>query len=377
MVQLEEIKQFVINKTRRNAERFGDKLPHCADNEHYNFVEDCFWVGGFWTGQNYLCYEMSRDESFIEYARRSKHRFVKRLYDDRHTTDHDLGFLFSLSAIADYKLTGNPEFRQIGIDAADTLATRFNDKGKFIQAWNVWEPGEAFSEENRGRLIIDCMYNLPLLFWASEETGDSRYREIAIAQADTCAKTIVRPDYTTYHTYLFNPDTGAPLGGRTFQGHVDESCWSRGQSWAIGGYTHAYRYTGDPRYLDIAKRCADVYIRRLEADLIPMWDFTFQGGLNDEPRDTSAAAVTAASFLELARHLEGEESAYYRNLAERMVNNLYEFYSTKDMPEYEGLLREATAHKPHNSGIRASLTYGDYYFAEAVARLSGDTVVYW
>ncbi|WP_127490699.1 glycoside hydrolase family 88 protein [Paenibacillus glycanilyticus] len=377
MIPLQEIRQFILDKTKANASKFGDKLPHCADEDSYNFVDNCFWVGGFWTGLNYLCYEMSGDQSFIENARRSKHRFVKRLYDDRHTTDHDLGFLFSLSAVADYKLTRNAESRRIGIDAANTLADRFNEKGRFLQAWNVWTPGDPFSEENRGRLIIDCMYNLPLLFWAAEETGDSRYRDIAIAQADTCSTTIVRPNFTTFHTYLFNPETGDPIGGRTFQGYADESCWSRGQAWAIGGYTHAYRYTGDKRYLEIAQRCADVYIERLEEDLIPMWDFTFRGDKSGEPRDTSAAAVTAASLLEMASHMDEAESVYYKDLATRMVNNLYSIYSTKDEPGHEGLLKEATSHKPHDSGIRSSLIYGDFYFAEAVARLQGQTVIYW
>ncbi|MFC4778785.1 glycoside hydrolase family 88 protein [Paenibacillus sp. GCM10023252] len=377
MNNLEEIQSFIVAKTKENASRFEDKLPHATDDGRYHFMEDGFWVGGFWTGLTYLSYELSGDRSFLSAADRFKHRFIKRLYQDRHTTDHDLGFLFSLSFVADYKLTGNKQSRQVGLDAAAALADRFNDKGKFIQAWNVWTPGDAFSEGNRGRIIIDCMYNLPLLFWASEETGDPRYREIAIAQADTCLGTIVRPDYTTYHTYLFNPETGEPIGGRTFQGYADDSCWSRGQSWAIGGYAHAYRYTGDVKYLEAAKSCAKVYIDRLEEDLVPKWDFHFHGYENDEPRDTSAAAITAASLLEIAKHVPQEERAYYSDLAERIVENLYQFYSTKDEPEHEGLLKEATAHKPKNSGINVSLIYGDYYFAEAVARLANRTVIYW
>ncbi len=377
MENLHEIQQFILNKTRKNALRFGDQLPHATDDGKYHFMDNGFWVGGFWTGINYLCYELTQDKAFIDYARSSKHRFVKRLYEDTHTTDHDLGFLFSLSSVAEYKLTEDAAARRIGIDAAKALANRFNEKGEFIQAWNVWKEGDPFSEENRGRIIIDCMYNLPLLFWASDETGDSRFKEIAIKQANTCLGTIIRPDYTTYHTYLFNPETGEPIGGRTFQGFADESCWSRGQSWAIGGYAHAYRYTGDRTYLEVAKRCAQVYIDRLEEDLIPMWDFTFQGSKNGEPRDTSAAAVTAASLLEIAEHVEPEEKAYYTDLAKRMVQNLYELYSTKDEPENEGLLKEATGHKPQHSNINVSLIYGDYYFMEAVARLAGKTIIYW
>ncbi|QGQ98410.1 glucuronyl hydrolase [Paenibacillus psychroresistens] len=377
MEKLQEIKQFVLAKTKGNALKFGDKLPHSTEQGKYTFMDNGFWVGGFWTGLNYLCYEMSKDSSYMEFARSSNHRFTKRLYEDRQTTDHDLGFLFSLSSVADYKLTNNQEARKVGIDAADELIGRFHEVGQYIQAWNVWTPGDPFSEENRGRIIIDCMYNLPLLFWASEETGDPKYKNVAIAQAETCAKSIIRPDYTTYHTYIFDSETGEPKYGKTFQGHADESCWSRGQAWALGGYTHAYRYTGNMAYLKIAKQCAQVFIDRLEEDLIPMWDFTFQGGKEGETRDTSAAAIAAASFLELAKHVPAAEQAYYHDLAKRIVFNLYEFYSTKNDPENEGLLKEATAHKPKNSGINVSLIYGDYYFAEAVARLLNETVVYW
>lgn len=378
METLQDIGQFIVNKTRRNAKLYGDKLPHAAERGKYGFMEDGSWVGGFWTGLNWLCYEMTGEEEFEAAARRSEHRFVKRLYEDRETTDHDLGFLFCLSSVADYKLTGSNEARRIAVDAAGVLADRFNEKGKFIQAWNVWTPGDSFSEMNRGRMIIDCMYNLPLLFWASEETGDDRYKNIAIAHADTCAETIVRGDFTTFHTYLFNPDTGERIGGRTHQGHADHSCWSRGQSWAIGGYAYAYKYTKNSRYLELAKKLSQVFLAELEDDLVPMWDFEFKGQTSGgEPRDTSAAAIAAASFLEIASHLAEEEAKLYRDVAERIVKNLYRDYSTKEEPEHEGLLKEATGHKPKGTAVHSSLIYGDYYFAEAVARLIDKTIVYW
>ncbi|GLX67786.1 glycoside hydrolase family 88 protein [Paenibacillus glycanilyticus] len=375
--RLREIQAFILEKTRQNANRFGDKLPHATVNGQYDFMDNGFWVGGFWTGLLWLAFEATGDAAWAEAARRSRNRFTKRLYEERETTDHDLGFLFSLSSVADYRLTGDQAARQHALDAAEALAERFNPPGNYIQAWNVWTPGDPFSEENRGRIIIDCMYNLPLLFWASEETGDDKYREIAIAQADTCAKTIVRPDRTTFHTYLFDPESGEPLRGKTHQGYADDSCWSRGQTWAIGGYAHAYRYTRKPEYMQLAKELAQVYIDRLEDDLVPMWDFAFAGGQEGEPRDTSAGAIAAASFLEMASLLPEEEGAYYRRLAERIVESLYENYSTKDEPKQEGLLKEATGHKPADSNINVSLIYGDYYFAEAVARLLGETEVYW
>jgi len=174
---LPTIQSFILAKTRRNADRFGDRLPHATADGRYEFMDDGFWVGGFWTGLAWLCSELSGEGVYADIARRSRQRFLKRLYENRETTDHDLSFLFSLSSVADYKLTGSAEARQTALDAAKVLADRFHPRGRFIQAWNVWTPGDPFSEANRGRIIIDCMYNLPLLFWASEETGDSRRSE--------------------------------------------------------------------------------------------------------------------------------------------------------------------------------------------------------
>lgn len=374
--QIQQAKSLILQKTRNNIPKFGDRLPTSTASGKYQFAEDGFWVGGFWTGLNWLCYELSGEASFAEAARASKLRFTKRLYEEPETLDHDIGFLYMPTFVADYQLTGSQEARSIALTAADRLKERFNEKGRFIQAWNVWNPGEPFSEENRGRIIIDCMYNLPLLFWASEEMGDKTYRRIAAAHADTCANTIIRPDYTTYHTFVFDPDSGKPKYGQTHQGYADDSCWARGQTWAIGGYTYAYKYTRDPKYLELARKLSDVYMDRVEEDFVPLWDFSVPIR-EAAPRDTSAAAIAAASLLELAEHVAGEEGARYRDFAVHTVNSLIHSYTTRDMPEQEGLLVEATGHHPEGKDINCSLIYGDYYFAEAVSRLLGVSKGYW
>lgn len=376
MLPLEEMRQFIIDKTRSNAVKFGDRMPTASHDGKYAFAEDGFWVGGFWTALCTLCYQWTGEESFLEASRASQHRLTKRLYERPGSLDHDIGFLYQLSFVADYKATGSVEARKVALDAADVLAARFNERGGFINAWNVWKPGETFSENNRGRIIADCMYNLPFLFWASEETGDTRYREIAMAHADVNERTIVRPDFTTYHTYLFDPETGAPRKGETHQGFADESCWSRGQAWTIGGYAHSYRYTCKREYLDLACKLSDVFVERLESDLVPMWDFDLPSK-EGEPRDTSAASIAAASMLELAKHLEPQESKRYSDLATRIVQSLYSSYTTQNKPEEEGLLIEACGNKPKNADLVGALIYGDYYLAEAVARLSGTQNLYW
>ncbi len=376
MLDLNEMKQFILDKTKDNAMNFKDKLPFYSEDGKYTFNEYGGWTGGFWCGLNFLCYEMSKDKFYIEAARASRHRFVERLYEKPESLDHDIGFLYGLSCVADYKITGDEKAKKIALDAADALIARYNETGKFIQAWNVRTPGDPFSEENRGRIIIDCMYNLPFLFWATEVTGDEKYKRVAVGHADTCAKYIIRSDYTSFHCYIFDPDTGKPKCGKTYQGYADDSCWSRGQSWAIGGFTYAYAYTGDKKYLEIAKKCADVFIDLLEDDNVPMWDFKLPDK-DGEERDTSAGATAAASMLELSKHVADDERNYYVDCAKKILESLYSNYSTKDMADEQGLLLHGCGHKPKNKMVDCSLIYGDYYFAEAVARLLDDTVRYW
>lgn len=374
IIPLKEIENFILTKTKQNGVKFKDKLPSSTVGGKYNFLEDGGWVGGFWPGQNYLCYELSGDKKYLDNARSSKNRFSKRLYQNQKSLDHDIGFLYSLTYVADYKLTGNADAKRMALDAADILSKRFNEKGKYIQAWNSWDSKDP--NHNRDRMIIDTMYNLPILFWAAKETGNENYKRIAIAHADTTAEYIVRDDFSSFHTYYFNPDTGEPREGKTHQGARDDSCWARGQAWAIGGFTYAYKYTGDKKYLTIAENMAKYFINALEPDYVPMWDFKLNSKVG-EPRDTSAAAIAASSMLELSEHVSPESKAYYVDTAKKILNSLYKDYSSKDKPDYEGLLLHATGNKPGNKDIDVSLIYGDYYFAEAVARLVKTIKIYW
>jgi unsaturated chondroitin disaccharide hydrolase len=376
MLTLDEMRLFILEKTKQNAENFGDRMPTATDGGAYKFADDGFWVGGFWTGLNTICFQWTGDLDYLQAARASQHRLIKRLYESPHTLDHDTGFLYHLSFVADYVATGSQEARKIALDAAALLAQRYNSKGKFIQSWNVWKPGDAFSENNRGRIIVDSMYNLPLLFWAAKETGNEQWKWIAEDHADVCAATLVRPDYTTFHTYVFDPESGEPKFGQTHQGYADGSCWSRGQSWAIGGYAHAYRYTGNQAYLDMAKRLTDLFLQSLESDLVPMWDFSLPSK-EGQPRDASAAAIAAAGILEIARHAADSERVYYKREATRILGSLYSHYSTRNMPDQQGLIIHACGNKPKDADVDGSLIYGDFYFAEAVSRLSGDVGVYW
>ncbi len=365
-----EIIEFITSKTHSNAEQFTDRFPFCTVNGKYTFRDDGFWTGSFWCGINYVLSSIQKNPVFIDYARAPQYRLKERMDCYKETLDHDIGMLFSLSYVADYKLTGNEESKEIALQAAKLLSQRYHEKGQFIQAWPVWDEKDAFCRENSGRFIADCMYNLPLLFWASSVTGDRLYATIAENHAKTTAKYLIRADFTAYHTFVMDPETGLPRYGKTFQGYAGSSCWSRGQGWLLGGYAYAYRYTGYEDFLKIAMKCADVFIQNLESDFVPMWDFRLPTKV-DEPRDTSAAAIGAAGIIEIASHLTGDMKSYYINIATKIIQSLYASYSTKDTPEDEGLLLHACGHKPQNAETDCSLIYGDYYFTEAVARLAG------
>ena len=368
MFDLISAKKYAIEKTRMNGAVFGDRLPTHTTNGRFDFSGNGSWVGGFWTGMNYLCYELTKEEAFLKAARASGHRFSKRLYENPETLDHDIGFLYSLSSVADYKITGSLSARKMALDAADVLAARYHVNGKFIRAWNIWADMGQFGQENAGRIIADCMYNLPLLFWAYQETAERTYYDIAISHAETTMKYLVRDDYTAYHTFVFDPVTGAPKYGQTFQGYSDGSCWARGQAWLIGGFSYAYNYTNDERFLKTAIHCAKVYLDKLEADLMPVWDLSLKGNCS-EPRDTAAASVAATGLIELSKLCENEEKEYFFNMAVGILAQLFDNYTTRGLADQEGILLHGTIHKPQNFGVDCSIIYGDYYFIEAVYKI--------
>lgn len=377
--KLAQMQAFAVNKTKRNGTIFENRLPtYAGDDGIYRYTENGTWVGGFWPGMNWLCYEMSGDPTFVNAARAGYGRLRRRLYEDKDSLDHDVGFLFIPSALADFKITGNKACLADIREAADELTKRYNPMGHFLQAWPVWVPGDEFCENNRGRIIVDCMYNLPLLFWVAQNCGNEKAGIIAQEHAKTCAKWQIRSDYSSYHTYVFDPETGKARFGQTCQGYADDSCWSRGEAWVIGGFAYAYAYTGDPNFLRVSEGAADYFVSHLEPDYIPKWDFCFKGDATQE-LDTSAAAIAASGMLELSRHLEDKDrAAYFRHMAEKIAESLFDNYSTKDLPEHQGLILHACGNKPENSpDTDAAIIYGDYYFVELVAKLSGKTKVYW
>lgn len=342
------------------------------DDLTYERCGDSHWVDGFWSGQLWLAYDEAQDTVFFYAARAQRPYFIERL-DRPETHDHDLGFLYTLSLVADYKLTGDEDACRGALRAADSLAGRYNTKGHFIRAWNTWDDNPM---DNRGRIIIDCMENLGLLFWAAEQTGSTHYKDIAIAHAQTTADSIVRDDGSSYHSFHFDPTTGESLRGETVQGFADESCWSRGQSWGIHGFASAYHYTGNPRFRDTAAKLADYALAHLPDDKVPYWDYLLPEG--ETPyRDTSAGAIMSAGLFLLADQLDNAVLANcYRDAAHAILNALIAGYTTFGHPGAEGLLCEGASHVK-NGYANNMLPYGDYFFVEALLRAQGRTAFFW
>lgn len=270
-----------IEQVDRNISVFKGGFPAAASVDNfYPKTENDDWTNGFFTGELWLSYEMTGEKRFKEAAlshvKSFKERIIKRVVVDH----HDMGFLYSPSCVAAYKLTGNMEAKEAALLAADNLLGRFCEKGEFFQAW-----GEMGKPENY-RLIIDCLLNMPLLFWASEVTGDEKYKEHALKHIKTSMKYVFREDYSTYHTFYFDTETGNPLKGVTAQGNRNGSIWARGQSWGIYGTAIAYKYLKDPMYISIFRNVTKRFLKCLPSDLVPYWDFDFDEG-SAEPRDAS------------------------------------------------------------------------------------------
>ena len=331
-----------LKKIDANLDVFDTVFPsHASVNNVYTKDENVNgWNEGFWTGILWLAYDLTGDEKYRRVAEMQIPTYTKRIKEHLGVDHHDMGFLYTPSCVAAYKLTGNEEAKETALLAADNLMRRYHEKGEFLQAW-----GEIGAPDNY-RLIIDCLLNIPLLYWASEVTGDKKYEEVAFKHYKSTAANIMRPDGSTFHTFYFDPETGKPTNGVTHQGFRDDSCWSRGQAWGIYGPLMTYMYEKNPDAIEFFKRTSRYFMEHLPEDFIAYWDLAFTSG--DEERDSSAAAIAACGLIEGA-NVTGDEG--YLNAAKNMINSLIDGYLTKDIPESNGLLLHAVYGKPVNNGV--------------------------
>lgn len=369
-------------QVERNLDTFTEKFP--GANSFDNFYKpgpNVDWTTGFWTGEIWLAYENAKTEEERERLRRAGQiqvdSFLERIEKRVEVDHHDMGFLYSLSCVAAYKLTGMEKAKKAALLAADNLISRFQPVGEFIQAW-----GEMGAKDNY-RFIIDCLLNLPLLYWASEETGEEKYRNIAEKHIHTALANVIREDDSTWHTFFMDPETGKPDHGATCQGYKDGSAWARGQAWGVYGTAVGYRYTKREEYIGYFKRVTRYFLEHLPEDLCPYWDLGFGDG-DDEARDSSSAVIAVCGMLEMSKYLGEEDARYYTSAARKLLRQMIVKYSVKDPEKSNGLLLMGTYSKksPYNTcteaGVNECVIWGDYFYMEALHRLlTPDWKIYW
>lgn len=379
---LEEVYRKLLVKMKAECERIGTKIPYSPMDGKYTDMAEAypggisFWTNGFWPGMLWQMYSATGDEAYKKTAEGVEERLSETL-DTFENLDHDIGFLFLPSAVANYRKTGNKEARRRGLHAASILAGRFNPVGKFIRAWNGSVGPVLGERESSGGMIIDCMMNIPILYWAAEETGDPRFYHVAVSHAKTAQKYIVREDGSCNHIVVFDPQTGEFLDNPGGQGFEQGSSWSRGQSWAVYGFSLTYRHTGDESFLNTAKKCAHYCISNLAVNgWLPLVDYRAP----KEPLkyDSTAGMITACGLLELAEHV-GE---YEKNLYTEAALNILKACDAKFSnwkPEEDSIVDGGTFfyHDPEGKNTEVPIIYADYYFIEAVLRLKGQELFIW
>ena len=354
---------------KNHLQDFQGGFPAPASKNHvYSKIENVDWTAGFYTGMLWMFFENDKEEIFRQKAQEQLTSFADRI-DRRIVVDHhDMGFIYSPSCVAAYGPTGNEAARATALKAADNLRSRFQEKGQFIQAWGLMGSPDEY------RLIIDCLLNLPLLYWAAEETGDDTYRDTGIRHLKTAVSVLFRKDYSTYHTYYFDRESGAPAYGATKQGYSDESAWARGQAWGVYGLALNYPQYKNEELKKIWKGVTDYFLAHLPEDMAAYWDLYFMEG--EEPRDSSASAIAVCGILEAYRQDMCDES--YVIKAEKILESLIDHYAARPEENGNGLLKHSTYGRLLGEGIDEYCLWGDYFYVEALMRtLRPEWKMYW
>ena len=369
----QETLERTAHKLEKVAQRSAEKIPYTTvDGVHDDKSGDKeigWWTNGFWGGIMWQMYTLTGKEIYRNIAEQNQKKLDADLMDYE-KLDHDNGFKWLPTAVADYRVTGNRSSKNRGLLAAGNLAGRYNCAGKFIRAWNDWPNSKV---DRRGWAIIDCMMNLPLLYWASEETGDPRFSQIAANHADTAMKAFIRGDGSANHIVEFDPASGEMIKSYGGQGYGEGSSWTRGQSWGLYGFMLSYLHTQNNAYLETAERIANYFIANIpDSGLIPV-DFRQPEDVKLE--DSTAAAIASCGLIELARQKDGRQQKIYLNAALKMLQALTK-NSFNWNEEEDNLLTKCTA-AYHDEKHEFSIIYGDYFFLEALMKLTDKELFIW
>lgn len=371
--KIEQAIEIAIKKIDHNMSRLGERFPSTNTINHsYDTIENIEWTTGFWTGMLWLSYEYTKDEKYKKLADKHVDSFLHRIENNIEVDHHDLGFLYSPSCVAGYRLTGNLKARQAALLAADKLMTRYQKKGDFIQAW-----GELGATDNY-RLIVDCLLNIPLLYWASSETGDQRYSEVADRHYHTTISYAVREDSSAFHTFYFDPETGKPVGGRTRQGYSDDSSWARGQSWLMYGIALNYAYKPKEEDFLNYEAVTNYFLNRLPQDFICYWDLIFDDQ-SQQSRDSSAAAIAVCGMSLMNKYLPEtfDKKQLYAHSQHSILESLIDNYTEQLSQGTVSLINHGVYSWHSGKGVDEGNIWGDYYYLEALIRFYKDWEMYW
>ena len=332
--------------------------PQTIRDGQLKLVASNGWTSGFFPGQLWFLYEFTGKKEWESEARKFTASIEKEKFNGG---THDMGFKIYCSFGNGYRLTKDPHYKEVIIQAAKTLSTRFNAKAGVIRSW----------DHNKDKwdypVIIDNMMNLELLFEATKLTGDSSFYNIAVSHANTTMKNHFRPDYSSFHVVDYDTATGKAIKKTTHQGYSNESAWTRGQAWGLYGYVMCYRETGNKTYLQQAEHIASFILNNphLPGDLVPYWDFDAPN-IPREPRDVSAAAITASALYELSTYEKNNKT--YKLTSDKIIRSLTNNYRSP-LGENKGfILLHSTGSKPSNSEVDVPISYADYYYLEALLR---------
>ncbi len=334
-------------------------FPRSIKDGKYRLENPTDWTTGFYPGSMWLAYELTGNEALAKQARLYTNRLEEMQY---YTGNHDLGFMMFCSYGQGLRLKPELGDSLILVNSSESLSSRYDSKVGLIRSWDFGEWSYP--------VIIDNMMNLEMLFWASERTGNPKFREIAVAHAAKTLKNHFRDDMTSYHVVSYDAATGDVESKGTFQGYADSSAWARGQAWGVYGYTMCYRFTKQPEYLEAAHKIAEYIMsnRPAENDYIPYWDYNAPN-IPNEPRDASAASITASALLELSGYGDKEQGQKYFQYAEQILKQLSsDEYLAKEGENHGFILKHSVGSFPHDSEVDTPLNYADYYYLEALKR---------
>lgn len=372
-----QITQMVLEKLEAVCEKNKNKIPYTTlEDGSYNNLDYIdpnpdlgvsWWTNGFFAGILCQMYAATRNEKYIEMARMQETK-LDRCFELFEGIHHDAGFMWLLSGVADYKLTGDSRARIRGLHAATILAGRFNPNGNFIRAWNGLNGCDLNS------VIIDSLMNMSLLHWAYEETKDPRFNAIAVAHTNTVARYFVREDGSVRHIVKFDPETGAKLESLGGQGYGHGSAWSRGQAWAVYGFTNAYKHCKTKSYLEKACQTADYFIEHLRADdLVPI---DFVQPEEETFEDNSAACIAASGLLDLSEAVGNEQGQRYQSAALRLLRRVSEKRCCLD-DSMDALVTQCAVSYAERIDGAHTLIYADYFYLEAMLKLGHSALMIW